>query len=152
MTDRLKIYFDEPKGFEPRNFASLGKICGLYFIFLTKRSINYPFKNSKLVYIGMSEKRTNSIASRLACHFDGTSKNIGLTNFKQVDDLRFVYLNFDTLKSFWSQRVEDLESFFIQDFVKEFGVYPICNNKTGFPDFDEKRNNPLSIDWEYFSR
>lgn len=152
MNVNLIINFDNPKLFDPKNFSDLGKVCGLYFIFLTARTVEYPFKESKLIYIGMSEKRTNSIASRLGSHFDGTSKNIGLTNFRKVDSLRFTYLNFDVLKTFWSQRIEDLESFFIQDFVKEYGVYPICNNKTGFPDFDLANNSPLEIDWAYFSR
>lgn len=117
---------------------------------LTQRSIAYPFGDSKLIYIGMSERTTNSILTRLGSHLDGTSGNLGISNFKKVDALRFTYLNFDVLRSFWSQRIEDLESYFLQDFVKSFGVYPICNNKTGFPDFDNLKNSSLTIDWHYF--
>lgn len=148
----IKILFDIPLSYEPKNFQSLSKVCGLYFIFLSDRIVSYPFKDSKLIYIGMSEKLTNSISSRLGCHFDGSSKNVGLSNFRRVDHLRFTYLNFETLRTVWSQRIEFLESYFIQDFVAKFGVYPICNNKTGFPDFDKIKNNPLNINWDYFSR
>ena len=148
----IKILFDNPLMFEPKNFQGLDKVCGLYFIFLSERIISYPFKDSKLIYIGMSEKLTNSISSRLSCHFDGSSKNVGISSFKRVDQLRFTYLNFESLRAVWSQRIEFLESHFIQDFVAKFGVYPICNNKTGFPDFDKIKNNPLEINWDYFTR
>ncbi len=47
------------------NIRPLNGIAGLYFIFSRSVDINYPFDSSKLLYIGMSEKRTNSIGSRL---------------------------------------------------------------------------------------
>ncbi|WP_244875463.1 hypothetical protein [Flavobacterium enshiense] len=98
----------------------------------------------------MSEKKTNSIASRLSGHFDGKSKNVGLTNYRKVEPLLFTYINFEMLQNIWHFRIEDLESYFLLNFVEHFGVYPICNNKTGF----EIRNNILStnfkIDWDYF--
>src|SRR3546814_16109209 len=78
----------------------------------------------------MSEKKTNSIGSRLSGHFGGKSKNVGLVNYRKVEPLWFTYINFEMLKSIWAYRVEDLESYFILNFVQHFGVYPICNNKT----------------------
>jgi|TARA_B110000967_G_C18873023_1_gene556577 hypothetical protein len=80
----------------------------------------------------MSEKKTNSIGSRLLGHFDGKSKYLGLTNYRKVEPLLFTYINFEMLKNIWQFRIEDLESYFILDFVKKYGVYPICNNKSGF--------------------
>ncbi len=71
MTSELKIYFDEPKVFEIKNIQSLTGSVGLYFIFTKQTQIQYPFKKSRLIYIGMSEKKTNSIGSRLTGHFDG---------------------------------------------------------------------------------
>ena len=150
--DLLKINFDNARIFDPKGFSGLEKVRGLYFIFLTNRIVQYPFNDSRLIYIGMSEKTSNSIFSRLMNHFDGTSRNLGISNYKSVDQLLFTHLNFDSIQLFWSQNVEDLESYFIQDFVKKFGVYPICNNKTGFPDFDPKKISALEIDWNYFTR
>lgn len=146
----LTINFDNPQDFEPRRFSSLNRVCGLYFIFLPQRKIAYPFKDSRLIYIGMSEKVTNSIASRLSDHYDGRSGNFGLKNYRSSDDLKFTYLNFEIVRPFWTQRVEDFESAFILNFVKKFGVYPICNNKTGFPDFSKNIDSSLEVDWSYF--
>ena len=47
-------------------------------------------------------------------------------------------------------RVEDLESYFILDFVKNYGVYPICNNKTGFEILKSDLDLSIDINWTYF--
>ena len=147
-----RINFDQPKVFELRNIKPLAGVTGLYFIFNQSIQISYPFRESRLIYIGMSEKRTNSIGTRLTGHFDGQSGNAGIFNYRKVEKLMFTYINFEMLKSIWRQRIEDLESYFILDFVRNHGVYPICNNRTGLEVF---RNAPLvelEIDWAYFVR
>ncbi|MCK9399186.1 MAG: hypothetical protein M0Q51_04200 [Bacteroidales bacterium] len=98
----------------------------------------------------MSEKKTNSIGSRLTGHFEGKSKNVGLVNYRKIEPLFFTYMNFEMLKSFWQLRIEDLESYFILNFVEHFGVYPICNNKTGFEVLNNVLEVDISIDWNYF--
>ena len=147
----LKINFDAPIDFAPENFKSLVRICGLYFIFLEKRIISYPHGGSRLIYIGMSEKPSNSISKRLGNHYDGKSGNFGLKNYQKTDKVMFTYINFDAIRSFWSKSIEDIESFFILDFVSKFGVYPICNNKTGFPDISGDLKNIFEINWKYFN-
>jgi len=148
----FKIFLDKYQEFELRNIKPLMGICGLYFIFLKKTEIPYPFRKSRLVYIGMSEKKTNSIGKRLSGHYDGISGNEGLVNYRKVEGLYFTYLNFEMLKRIWKYRIEDLESYFILDFLKEYGVYPICNNKSGFE--IKKHDVPvtLDIDWRYFEK
>ena len=146
----LKINFDYPINFEPKNFQSLKNICGLYLIFLPKRKVSYPYKESRLIYIGMSEKITNSISKRLMSHYEGKSGNFGLKSYRDIDNLLFTHINFDIVKSFWPKKIEDMESIFILDFVKNFGVYPICNNKTGFPEQIEELKYLIDIDWNYF--
>jgi hypothetical protein len=123
--NQYKIYFDQYKEFESENIKPLMGICGLYFIFLKKTEIPYPFRKSRLIYIGMSEKRTNSIGKRLLGHYDGSSGNEG---------------------------IEDLESYFILDFVNKYGVYPICNNKSGFEVLKKDLNFYFKIDWKYFEK
>jgi hypothetical protein len=147
----LKINFDSPKQFELSNIKPLNGLVGLYFIFTANTLIQYPFKKSRLLYIGMSEKKTNSIGSRLSGHFEGKSKNVGLVNYRKIDPLLFTYMNFEMLKSFWQLRIEDLESYFILNFVENFGVYPICNNKTGFEVLKNDLEVDISIDWNYFN-
>jgi len=150
MIQNIQINFDLPKQFDLGYIKPLNGIVGLYFIFSTNTLIQYPFKKSRLLYIGMSEKKTNSIGSRLTGHFDGKSKNIGLVNYRKIEPLFFTYINFEMLKSFWQLRIEDLESYFILNFVEHYGVYPICNNKTGFEILNNVLNIDISIDWNYF--
>lgn len=148
----FKIFFDEYQEFELKNIKPLMGICGLYFIFLKKTEIPYPFRKSRLIYVGMSEKKTNSIGKRLSDHYDGTSGNEGLINYRKTEGLYFTYLNFEMLKRIWKYRIEDLESYFILDFVKNYGVYPICNNKSGFEIKKQDIRISLEIDWKYFER
>ena len=149
---QYKIFFDKYQEFESKNIKPLMGICGLYFIFLRETEIPYPFRKSRLVYIGMSEKKTNSIGSRLSGHYDGISGNEGLVNYRKVEGLYFTYLNFEMLKRIWEYRIEDLESYFILDFLKEYGVYPICNNKSGFEIKKYDVSVTLDIDWKYFEK
>lgn len=146
----IQINFDTPKQFELSNIKPLNGIVGLYFIFSANTLIQYPFRKSRLLYIGMSEKKTNSMGSRLTGHFGGKSKNVGLVNYRKIGPLFFTYINFEMLKSFWQLRIEDLESYFILNFVENFGVYPICNNKTGFEVLNNILEVDISIDWNYF--
>lgn len=150
MSKEIKIYFDSPMDFEADNIRPLNGIAGLYFIFSQSIEINYPFDSSKLLYIGMSEKRTNSIGNRLIGHFDGTSKNVGLSNYRKMEPLLFTYINFEMLRSFWDFRIEDLESYFLLNFVDKYGVYPICNNKTGYEILKNELRTNFQINWEYF--
>lgn len=149
-TQELKIFFDLPKIFEMKNIKPLSGLTGLYFIFTDKIAIQYPFKESRLLYIGMSEKKTNSIRSRLTGHFEGKSKNVGLVNYRKTGQLFFTYINFEMLHKSWNYRIEDLESYFILDFVEKYGVYPICNNKSGYEILKKQLMANLIIDWSYF--
>ena len=146
----VDIFFDNPMPFEAKNIKPLNGIVGLYFIFSSTIKVQYPFGQSRLLYIGMSEKRTNSIGSRLIGHFEGKSRNIGLMNYRKVEPLWFTYINIDVLRNIWSFRIEDLESYFILDFVENFGVYPICNNKTGFEILNNTLVTKFKINWSYF--
>lgn len=150
MAKEVSIYFDSPKDFIPDNIRPLNGIAGLYFIFSKSIDINYPFDVSKLLYIGMSEKKTNSIGSRLIGHYDGKSKNTGLINYRKTEPLLFTYFNFEMLRSVWEYKIEDLESYFLLDFVDKYGVYPICNNKTSSQILKNELITSFRINWEYF--
>lgn len=150
QTTEFNIFFDRPKTFEIQNIKPLKGLIGLYFIFNEKTKIQYPFKKSRLLYIGMSEKKTNSIESRLIGHFEGKSKNLGLINYRKIEQLFFTYINFEMLRKFWNHKVEDLESYFILNFVENYGVYPICNNKSGYDILDKKLKADFIIDWQNF--
>jgi hypothetical protein len=148
----VSVYFDACREFDPRNISPLSGVCGLYFIALKRTQIPYPFGKSRLIYIGMSEKKTNSIGKRLAGHYDGSSGNEGLVNYRKAEGLIFTYINFEMLKRTWQHRIEDLESYFILDFLRRYGVYPICNNKSGFEVRKLDVPTGLAIDWPYFEK
>lgn len=100
----------------------------------------------------MSEKQTNSIGSRLQGHLEGKSGNEGLTSYGKVNELRVTVLNSQMFKSIWKHNIESLESYFILDFVTNYGVYPICNNKSGYDASQTEQINQLSIDWGFFEK
>ena len=143
----FKINFDNFKKFSSNEDYILSDIVGLYFIKTDNVLISYPFKKSKLIYIGMSEKKTNGIGARLSDHFNGQSGNIGLFNYIKNVDISFTYINFDILKKNWDFSIEGLESYFILDFLEHHGTYPICNNKTGFPSLPKKY---FEINWSAY--
>ena len=90
------------------------------------------------------------MGSRLDGHFSGKSKNLGLVNYRKTEQLFFTYINFEMLRDFWSYRIEDLESYFILDFVEKYGVYPICNNKSGNDILNLELKANFKIDWQNF--
>ena len=128
----LKIFFDRPKIFEMKNIKPLSGLTGLYFIFTDKITIQYPFEKSRLLYIGMSEKKTNSMRSRLTGHFEGKSKNLGLVNYRKAEQLFFTYINFEMLHKSWNYGIEDLESYFILDRLKKKGYGAEDDDCSGF--------------------
>ena len=150
MSKEVTIFFDSPKTFELTNIKPLNGIAGLYFIFSQSIDIQYPLAKTKIIKIEKKEKKTKSNASRLSGHFDEKSKNIGLSNYRKVEPLLFTYINFEMLQNIWHFRIEDLESYFLLNFVEHFGVYPICNNKTGFEIRNNKLDTYFKIDWDYF--
>ena len=83
-------------------------------------------------------------------HLEGSSGNEGILSYKKVNDLFFTYINFEMLKKHWPLNVESLESFFILNFVKMYGVYPICNNKSGYNILNTNLDIGIKIDWENF--
>ena len=146
----IKIFFEQGHKFKLVNIRPLVGIVGLYFIYNVKLEIQYPFYKSRLIYIGMSEKKTNSIGKRLQGHLEGTSGNGGITNYRKENEVHFTYINFEMLKNMWSLSIESLESYFILSFVEHYGVYPICNNKSGYDIQDANLARNLIIDWKYF--
>lgn len=137
--------------FHIKKFSTVMGYVGIYFIFLRDLSIPYPFESSKLIYIGMSESRINSIGKRLKNHASGRSNNKGIIGYNKRWGLNFTYIDYDFLKHiFASENIEDVETFFLEDFADKFGSYPICNNRRGELDKLSKRKDSLNIDWQFF--
>lgn len=137
--------------FNLNNFSILVGSVGLYFIFLKDLQIPYPFKNSHLIYIGMSESRNNSIGNRLRDHLSGRSGNTGIIGYRRKWELYFTYLEDGFLKQiFPNETMESIETYFLEKFANEFGVYPICNNRRGSVKSIPLIHSIVKIDWDAF--
>ena len=138
-------------GFNLKNSNSLTGCIGLYFIFLNDLIIPYPIDSSKLIYIGMSESKVNSIGNRLKSHIKGHSKNKGIIGYSKNWSLIFTYLDHTFLKHlFPSNKIEAIETYFLENFADEYGAYPICNNKRGILEETPKLTYEVLIDWSFF--
>jgi len=139
--------------FDIKNFSALVGLVGLYFIFLDDLIIPYPFGESRLIYIGMSESKSNSIGNRLRDHIAGRSKNTGIIGYHKKWKLSFTYLDYEFLKQVFSfLDIESIETYFLEDFAHYFGVYPICNNRRGVSDEEKELKDYPKIDWGFFRR
>jgi len=137
--------------FDIKNFTPLVGLVGLYFIFLEDLEIPYPSKESKLIYIGMSESKSNSIGNRLRDHIAGRSNNAGIVGYNKKWKLSFTYLDYEFLKQvFQALDIESIETYFLESFATNFGVYPICNNRRGALEEIPKLKDLPDIDWAFF--
>ena len=149
---QIKIFFQEGESYTLSNVRATRGLVGLYLIYNEAIDINYPYGVSRLIYIGMSERKTNSIGKRLQGHLDGSSGNVGISNYGNANKLFFTYINFNMLARNWALGIEPLESYFITSFVNRYGVYPICNNKSGYNFSLSQAPTELEIDWEFFEK
>lgn len=148
----MRLGFIEHHDFDDTSIRLVQGTTGLYFIYLSELHIPYPFKPSRLIYIGMSESKQNSIGNRLRAHKTGQSGNLAITNYATQHDACFTYHSVDILETLGTENVLELESFFLTDFLGEHGAYPICNNQAGtsFPEPSLMRD-AITIDWPFFS-
>jgi hypothetical protein len=148
----LKIRFLEDHTLTEMSTRLVQGTIGLYFIFLQELRISYPFKSSRLVYIGMSESRQNSIGARLRDHRTGQSGNLAIMNYTRKHDTRFTLHTLEVLRILGTDNLFELESFFLADFLREHGAYPLCNNQSGvtFPN-TTLSDRKVDVDWSHFA-
>lgn len=147
----VRITFPQYYPLDELSIRYVQGFTGLYFIFLESLTIPYPFKSSRLIYIGMSDSKQNSIGNRLRDHKSGQSGNIGIMNYALRYKVNFAYLRTDMLRVLGSDKAIELESFFLTSFAAAHGTYPICNNQSGisFPDSPIDKST-VCVDWKFF--
>jgi hypothetical protein len=151
MPNNPTIRFLEEYGFDEVSIRSSRGLAGLYFIYTEDVFIPYPLKSSRLIYIGMSESKQNSIGNRIRDHESGQSGNPGLTNYIERRSAKFTYLSFEFLKILGVPTVAELEGSFLRAFLHEHGAYPICNNQAGTELRAAVVFSPFEIDWDRFA-
>lgn len=146
-----KISFSRSYKLTSTTVKPLKGYVGLYLIYSDELSIPYPFKESSLIYIGKSDSKQSSIGKRLMDHLSGLG-NPAVHNYAQTNPTSFTYLNFELFRSFWKSSIEDLENYFINDFFRNFGCYPVCNNKSSLENQKQLLSEVrLEIDWGFFT-
>jgi hypothetical protein len=150
MPDILTIRFFDEKSFSDAALRNLRGTVGIYFIYLADIKIPYPFGNSRLVYVGMSESRENSIGNRLRDHRSGLSRNQGLTNYIMRMGARFTFHSIELLHVLGTRDIFELEYIFLTAFATKFGSNPICNNQSGILPTVATQTRSVEIDWTFF--
>lgn len=146
----MRIVFTKTYRLREQEIKFVRGVTGIYFIFLSSEDILYPYTSSKLIYIGMSESRQNSIAMRLRGHLTGQSGNLGIRNYAKKHDVKFTYYSADVLESYGTGSVFAMESVFLTDFLNHHGSYPICNGQGGHQISDTPDGFSASVDWSFF--
>ncbi len=151
LNNPLSISFLEKFRLNEQSVRFVQGAIGLYFIYLEDCQIPYPFKASRLIYIGMSESKQNSIGSRLRGHLTGQSGNKAISNYASKYTTLFTIHIFQLLRNLGTDNIFELESFFLTDFLENHGSFPICNNQSGtsFPETQLNSKN-IEVSWNYF--
>ena len=126
-------------------------MVGLYFIRLADLRIQYPFRESRLIYVGMSESKQNSVRRRLRAHLTGQSGNYGIRNYAARHKARFTHHSFQLLRNLGATSLYEIESFFLSDFLRVHGAFPICNNQSGVNVVQPMITEEVTVDWEHFA-
>ncbi|MCY6380236.1 hypothetical protein [Hoeflea prorocentri] len=148
----MNIIFTRTYNLREQEVKFVQGVAGIYFIFLTDVVIEYPFKASQLIYIGMSESKQNSIAMRLRGHLTGQSGNLGISNYAKAHKVRFTYYSADVLRNYGNDNVFDMESFFLSDFLEHHGSFPICNGQAGHQFSGAGAQIAAKVDWSFFQQ
>jgi hypothetical protein len=151
MANHPTIRFLEEHAFDDVSIRAARGQAGLYLIHTSDLRIPYPLVSSRLLYIGMSESKQNSIGSRVRDHASGQSGNPGLTNYIRNWATHFRYLSFDFLSVLGIPTIAELEGAFLRAFLKEHGAYPICNNQSGIELRTQVAFPRFEVDWHQFS-
>src|SRR6056297_420245 len=127
----MRILFTQTYNLSEQEIKFVRGVAGIYFIYLTESEIAYPFANSRLIYIGMSESKQNSLFKRLGGHLSGQSGNVGISNYAKTQRVKFTYYSAEVLRNYGNENLFDIESFFLSDFLNHYGCFPICNGQSG---------------------
>lgn len=147
----MRIVFTQIYNLRDQEIKFVRGVAGIYFIYLDHLLISYPFGGSRLIYIGMSESKQNSIAMRLRGHLTGQSGNSGIANYAKYHAVKFTYYAADVLQHYGSNNLFELESFFLSGFLEHRGCFPICNGQAGHEQPEEDASSLCaSVDWTFF--
>lgn len=146
------ITFPQFYNFDARSINLVEGVVGIYYIYLEDLRIPYPFGASRLIYIGMSESKQNSIGKRLRAHRTGQSGNHGIKNYAKRYNAKFTFHSHKLLHNLGARNLHEIESFFLSKFLQPYGAFPICNNQSGVVVSESSITSAgINVDWGHFS-
>ena len=146
------ITFSEPYNLDDKSIKLIYGAVGVYFIYLETLRIPYPFEPSRLIYIGLSESKQNSIGRRINAHRTGQSGNYGVRNYALKHNVKFTFHSTEVLRYLGGHDLYEIENFFLSDFLRTKGAYPICNGQSGItPRSPAIVATNIEVKWENFS-
>jgi len=113
-----------------RENPKLGKKSKVVYVYsLGNKTIEYPFKDGKIIYIGKAHRNKEATYKRFTQHFQekGTGSNRSLINFK--DSGSKIRLQIFLLDQ--SENVDEIELLLFQWHIKEYGALPIAFSAGG---------------------
>lgn len=146
----MRIIFTQCYNLHEQEVKFVRGVSGIYFIYLTDTKIAYPFSSSRLIYIGMSESKQNSLFKRLGGHLSGQSGNMGIRNYAKMQKVKFTYYSAEVLSKYGNGSLFDFESFFLSDFSQRYGCFPMCNGQSGHKPTETSTPITASVDWSFF--
>jgi hypothetical protein len=146
----MRVLFTQAYNLSEQEIKFVRGVAGIYFIYLTESEIAYPFANSKLIYIGMSESKQNSLFKRLGGHLSGQSGNMGIRNYAKTEKVKFTYYSLEVLSNYGNDNLFDIENFFLSDFLNHYGCFPICNGQSGHKPSETSIPIKALVDWSFF--
>lgn len=144
------ITFPKDYSLDERSIKLVQGTVWVYFIRLESLRIPYPFTESRLIYIGMSESAHKSIGRRLRAHLTGQSGNYGIMNYAARYEARFTYHSFQLLRNLGATDLYEIESFFLSD-LRAHGAFPVCNNQSGLTVIQPMIRQDAKVDWKHFA-
>jgi hypothetical protein len=74
----------------------------------------------------------------------------GIRNYASRYPARFTYHSFELLQNLGATGLYEIESFFLGDFLRVHGAFPICNNQSGWNIIESKITGEITVEWKQF--
>ena len=84
-------------------------------------------------------------------HLTGQSGNYGIMNYAARYQARFTYHSFQLLRNLGAADLYEIESFFLSDFLRVHGAFPVCNNQSGVIVIQPTIRSDILVDWKHFA-
>ena len=72
-------------------------------------------------------------------------------NYAARYQARFTYHSYQLLRNLGAKDLYEIESFFLSDFLRVHGAFPVCNNQSGVTVIQPIIGPDITVDWKHFA-